>query len=306
MNLKAAITGSSGLVGRALVPFLAAAGYDVVRLVRRPTTTQDEVSWDPETGTIDRAALEGVDAVIHLAGESIAAGRWTAARKARLRSSRVVPTRLLAETLARMTTMPQVLVSASAIGFYGNRGEVSVSERDEPADDFLGRLSVDWETAAVAAEDAGIRVVYARLGVVLTPAGGALGRMLMPFRLGLGGKLGPGTQFLSWIAMDDLMGVFLHLLHRSDIRGAVNVVAPRPVTNAEFTKTLGRVLDRPTLLGIPAFALRLALGEMADATLLASTRVRPEHLEATGYQFRFAELEGALRHCLGRTDPGQG
>jgi uncharacterized protein len=305
MKLKVAITGSSGLVGRVLVPFLATAGYEVVRLVRRPITTKDEVSWDPEIGTIDTAALEGVDAVIHLAGESIAAGRWTAARKARLRSSRVVPTRLLAETLARLTTRPQVLVSASAIGFYGNRGEVSLSERDEPADDFLGRLSVDWETAAVAAESAGIRVVYARMGVVLTAAGGALGRMLMPFRLGLGGKLGPGTQFLSWIATDDLMGVFLHLLHRSDIRGAVNVVAPRPVTNAEFTKTLGRVLDRPTLLGVPAFALRLALGEMADATLLASTRVRPEHLEATGYQFRFAELEGALRHCLGRTDPGQ-
>jgi hypothetical protein len=299
--MKVAITGSSGLIGGALVPFLTTGGHEVVRLVRRAPKSKDEARWDPEAGGVDAAAIEGVDAVVHLAGESIAAGRWTEAKKARLRSSRVGPTRLLAETLAALETKPTVLVSASAVGYYGNRGEAWVTERDAPADDFLGRLSVEWEGATEPARRAGIRVVHPRIGVVLSPAGGALGKMLLPFRAGLGGVLGPGTQYMSWIALDDLLGALHHLLNRADLAGPVNAAAPEPVTNAVFTKTLGRVLRRPTVAPAPAFALRLAFGEMADAALLASTRVKPERLLATGYRFRFPELEGALRHLLGRT-----
>jgi len=299
--MKVAITGASGLVGRALVPFLTAGGHDVLRLVRRGARVRDEVSWDPAAGTIQAEALEGVDAVVHLSGENIAAGRWTAARKALLRSSRVGPTRLLAETLAGLEKKPRVLVSASAIGYYGDRGDAWVTEKDAPADDFLGRLSVEWESAADPAARAGIRVVHLRTGIVLSPAGGALGKMLLPFKAGLGGVLGPGTQYMSWIALDDLLAVVHHALDRGEISGALNAVAPEPVTNAVFTKTLGRVLGRPTIAPAPAFVLRLALGEMADATLLSSTRVKPERLHATGYRFRFPELEGALRHVLGKT-----
>jgi uncharacterized protein (TIGR01777 family) len=298
--MRVAITGASGLVGGGLVPFLTAGGHEVLRLVRRTPKGTDEARWDPEAGEIDAAALEGTDAVVHLAGENIAAGRWTEARKVLLRSSRLGPTRLLAETLAGLKKKPKVLVSASAIGYYGNRGDAWVSEKDAPADDFLGRLSVEWEAAAEPARKAGIRVVHPRFGIVLSPAGGALGKMLLPFRAGLGGVVGPGTQYMSWIALDDLLGVVHHLLDRVDLEGAVNAVAPAPVTNAVFTKTLGRVLGRPTVASVPAFALRLVLGEMADAALLSSTRVRPERLQASGYCFRFPDLEGALRHVLGR------
>jgi hypothetical protein len=299
--MKVAITGASGLIGSALVPFLTTGGHDVVRLVRRAPRAKDEARWDPEAGVIDAAALEGVDAVVHLAGENIAGGRWTEARKARLRSSRVGPTRLLAETLAGLKRRPKVLLSASAIGYYGNRGDAWVTEKDAPADDFLGRLSVEWEGAADPARTAGIRVVHPRIGVVLTPAGGALGKMLLPFKAGFGGVVGPGTQYMSWIALDDLLGVVHHLLDRDDLEGPVNAAAPEPVTNAVFTKALGRVLGRPTVAPVPAFALRLVLGEMADAALLSSTRVRPERLQESGYRFRFPDVEGALRHVLGRT-----
>jgi hypothetical protein len=299
--MKVAITGASGLLGSGLVPFLTTGGHEVVRLVRRAPKARDEARWDPDAGEIDAAALEGVDAVVHLAGENIAGGRWTEARKARLRSSRVGPTALLARTLAGMKKRPKVLVSASAIGYYGNRGDTWVTEKDPPADDFLGRLSVEWEAAAEPARKAGIRVVHPRIGVVLSPAGGALGKMLLPFKAGLGGVVGPGTQYMSWIALDDLLGVVHHLLDHPDLEGPVSASSPEPVTNAVFTKTLGRVLGRPTVAPVPAFALRLALGEMADAALLSSTRVRPERLQASGYRFRFPDLEGALRHVLGRT-----
>lgn len=298
--MKVAITGASGLVGSALVPFLTTGGHAVLRLVRRVPAAKDEARWDPQAGAIDAAALEGVDAVVHLAGENIAGGRWTEARKALLRSSRVGPTRLLAEALAGLKQKPKVLVSASAIGYYGHRGEAWATETDAPADDFLGRLSAEWEAAAEPARQAGIRVVHPRIGIVLTPAGGALGKMLLPFKAGLGGVVGPGTQYMSWIALDDLLGALHHLLDRADLEGPVNVAAPEPVTNAVFTRTLGRVLGRPTVAAVPAFALRLALGEMADAALLASTRVRAERLSASGYRFRFPDLEGALRHVLGR------
>ncbi|HYN01302.1 MAG TPA: TIGR01777 family oxidoreductase [Vicinamibacteria bacterium] len=298
--MKVVVTGASGLLGSALVPFLTAGGHEVVRLVRRAPRSKDEARWDPEAGEIDAAALEGTDAVVHLAGENIAGGRWTEARKALLRSSRVGPTELLARALAGLTKKPKVLVSASAIGYYGNRGDAWVTEKDAPAADFLGRLSVEWEAAAEPARKAGIRVVHPRFGIVLSPAGGALGKMLLPFKAGLGGVVGPGTQYMSWIALDDVLGVVHHLLDRADLEGPVNAAAPEPVTNAVFTKTLGRVLGRPTVASVPAFALRLALGEMADAALLSSTRVRPERLQASGYRFRFPDLEGALRHVLGK------
>ena len=302
--MKVAITGASGLIGSALVPFLRTGGDDVVRLVRRPPTGGDEARWDPEAGEVDRAALEGVDAVVHLSGENLAGGRWTESRKARLRSSRVGSTRLLAETLAGLKRRPGVLVSFSAVGYYGSRGDAWLTENDPPGDGFLAALTADWEKAAEPATRAGIRVVHPRSGVVLSPAGGALGKMLLPFKAGLGGVVGPGTQYMSWIAPEDLLGVVHHVLSRSDIAGPVNAATPSPVTNAEFTRTLGRVLGRPTVAFVPAFALRLAYGEMADATLLASTRVRPERLLATGYRFRFPDLEGALRHVLGKA-PGR-
>jgi uncharacterized protein (TIGR01777 family) len=298
--MKVAITGASGLLGRALVPFLRNGGHEVVRLVRRAPKAGDEARWDPAAGAIDAAALEGVDAAVNLSGENIGEGRWTQARKALLRSSRLGPTRLLAETLARLGAKPKVLVSVSAIGYYGDRGDQWLSEAEPPAGDFLGRLSAEWEKAAEPAAGAGIRVVHPRLGVVLSPAGGALGKMLLPFRAGLGGVLGPGTQYMSWIAIDDVLGAVHHLLERGDLAGPVNTAAPEPVTNAAFTKTLGRVLRRPTVAPAPAFALRLAFGEMADATLLSSARVRPDKLLASGYRFRFPTLEGALRHVLGK------
>ncbi len=299
--MKFAITGSSGLVGSALVPLLTSGGHEVVRLVRRAPRAKDEVRWDPEAGTIDAAGLEGLDAVVNLSGENIAGARWSEARQALLRSSRLRPTELLARTLAGLEKKPKVLVSASAIGYYGSRGDAWLTEKDPPADDFLGRLSVEWERAAEPAAKAGIRVVHPRTGIVLSPEGGALGKMLLPFKAGLGGVLGAGAQYMSWIAIDDLLGVLQHLVERADVEGGVNVVAPAPVTNAVFTKTLGRVLGRPTIAPVPAFALRLAFGAMADAALLASARVRPARLEASGYRFRFPELEGALRHVLGRT-----
>ena len=298
--MKVAITGASGLVGRALAPSLSADGHEVIRLVRRAPRAADEVRWDPERGEIDPLRLEGVDAVVHLAGANLAEGRWSERRKARLRDSRVAPTRLLAEALAGLKRRPRVLVSASAIGYYGDRGDEWLSESSAPADDFLGRLVRDWEAAAAPAAQAGIRVVHPRTGLVLSLAGGALGKMLPPFRMGLGGVLGSGRQHMSWIAIDDLLGVLHHVLGREDLEGPVNVVSPSPVTNAELTRVLGRVLHRPTVARAPAFALRLAFGEMADATLLASTRVRPERLLASGYRFRFPELEPALRHVLGR------
>jgi uncharacterized protein (TIGR01777 family) len=293
--MRVAITGASGLLGSALVPFLRHGGHDVVRLVRRPAKAPDEAAWDPAGGTVDTAALEGVDAAVNLSGENLAGGRWTEARKARLRASRLGPTRVLAQALAGLNARPKVLVSVSAVGYYGDRGDDWLTEADPPGGDFLARLTADWENAAQPAAAAGIRVVHPRLGVVLSPAGGALGKMLLPFKAGLGGVLGPGTQYLSWVALDDVLAAFGHLLARDDLAGPVNVAAD-PVTNRTFTRTLGRVLGRPAVTWVPAFALRLAYGEMAGATLLASTRVRSERLLAAGYRFRFPTLEGALRH----------
>ena len=301
--MKVAVTGASGLVGSALVPFLTTGGHEVIRLVRRGPRGEGEVRWDPARGEIDAASLEGIDAVVHLSGENIAGGRWTEARKVRLRDSRVESTHLLARTLAALNRPPRVLASTSAIGIYGSRGDEWLSEATPPGSDFLAGLGVEWEAAAEPAREAGIRVVHPRLGLVLSPAGGALGKMLPPFRAGLGGVVGPGTQYMSWVALDDVLGALHHALVTETMVGPFNLVAPEPATNREFTKTLGRVLGRPTVAPAPAFALRLALGaEMADSTLLASSRVRPDLLRESGFTFRFPRLEGALRHVLGRTD----
>jgi uncharacterized protein (TIGR01777 family) len=298
--MKVAVTGASGLVGSALVPFLTTGGHEVVRLVRRAPAGEGEARWDPQRGTIDASALDGTEGVVHLAGENIAEGRWTAARKEKLRSSRLGPTRLLAEALAALPRRPKVLVSASAVGYYGDGRDAWLDETSPAADDFLGRLAREWEQATAPAAAAGIRVVNLRFGIVLSPAGGALGKMLTPFKAGVGGVLGSGRQYMSWIAMDDLVGAVHHALVQDTLSGPVNATAPAPVTNAEFTKTLGRVLGRPTVAAVPAFALRLAFGEMADAALLSGARVAPKRLLDSGYRFRFPDLEGALRHLLGR------
>jgi len=299
--MRVAITGSTGLVGSGVVTVLSAAGHEVVRIVRRaPAPGEKAVRWNPEKGEIDAAGLEGIDAVVHLAGENIASGRWTVARKAVLRDSRVDGTRLLGDALARLDRPPKTLVCASAIGYYGDRGEDLLTEECPPGSGFLPDLCREWEAAPEAAVRKGIRVVTLRIGVVLTPRGGALSRMLPPFRAGLGGVIGNGGQYVSWIALDDLLGIVLHALQSGELRGPVNAVAPGPVTNRELTEALGKILSRPTFLPVPAFALRLAMGEMADALLLASTRVAPRRLEETGYRFRFPELSGALRHLLGK------
>jgi len=300
--MRVAVTGASGLIGSALVPYLTAGGHEVRRLVRRAPRDENEIRWSPAQGEIDGSGLEGVDGVVHLSGENLAGGRWTDARKARIRDSRVGSTQLLTRTLVSLNPPPKVLVSMSAVGYYGSQGDAWVDESSPADDDFLGGLCVDWETAAASAADAGVRVVHPRLGVVLSPAGGALGKMLLPFRAGLGGVVGPGTQHMSWVAIDDVVGALHLALTSESLEGPFNLVAPEPVTNREFTKTLGRVLGRPTVAPVPAFALRLALGEMADATLLASTRVRPRRLQETGYVFRLPTLESALRHVLGRED----
>lgn len=295
-----AITGSTGLVGSEVVASLSAAGHEVVRVVRRgPASGEGTVRWDPAKGEIDAAGLEGLDAVIHLAGENVGSGRWTAARKAAIRDSRVNGTRLLCDTLAGLARPPKTLVCASAIGYYGDRGAEPLTEESPPGTGFLAEVCREWEAASEHAVRKGIRVVAMRIGMVLSPKGGALPRMLPLFRAGLGGVIGNGRQYVSWVALDDLVGIVLHALRCEDLRGPVNAVAPRPVTNREFTEALGKALSRPTPLPVPAFALRLAVGdEMADALLLASAWVVPKRLLDTGYAFRFPELPAALRHML--------
>ena len=297
--LRIAVTGASGLIGSALVPFLETGGHTVVRMVRsRPGP--GEVYWDPSRGTLDPAGLEGIDAVIHLAGENLAGGRWTAERKRALRDSRTKGTRLLAESLARLARPPRVLISASAIGIYGDRGDTLLDESAESGTGFLADLGRDWEAAAAPARDAGIRVAHPRMGVVLSPRGGALARLLLPFRTGLGGPIGNGRQWWSCVSIDDAIGALHHAAVAPALSGPFNVTAPEPLTNRDFARTLGRVLRRPAIVPVPAFALRAALGEMADAALLASARVVPGVLGATGYRFRHPTVEAALRHVLGR------
>jgi len=299
-----AVTGASGLVGSALVTGLTSAGHRVVRVVRgagaASVAGQRLARWDPESGALEPSALAGADAVVHLAGESVAGGRWTEAKKRRIRSSRVDVTRRLAEALPRLERPPRLLVSASAVGYYGDRGSEILREDSAPGPGFLAEVCREWEAATDPAARAGIRVVRLRIGMVLSRRGGALGAMLTPFRLGAGGPVGSGVQWVSWIAIDDLVGAILHALATESLAGPVNAVAPEPVTNRELARTLGRVLRRPALLPLPAVAARLLFGQMADELLLASARVEPARLRATGFTFRHARLEDALRHELGR------
>lgn len=305
--LRIAVTGASGLVGRRLCAWLASGGHRVQAMVRRePKAGSDEIAWNPALGRIDSAALEGVDAVVNLAGENVASGRWTAPRKDVIRRSRVDGTALLARTIASLSRPPRVLVSASAIGIYGDRAGEWLTEDSEGGRGFLADVCREWESATSPAAERGIRVVVLRIGMVLSAAGGALARMLGPFRMGMGGPVGGGRQYVSWIAMDDLLGIVLRAIEDDSLRGAVNAVAPNPVTNAEFVSILARLLHRPAVVPLPAVAVRLLFGEMGDALLLASARVRPARLEATGFAFRHPDLASALRHELGLSASGAG
>lgn len=300
--MKILVSGSTGLVGSALVSALQSSGHEVLPLVRSSSSdTQSRtglVTWDPTSGRLSAANLEGIDGAVHLAGENIAARRWTPAQKAKIRESRVAGTRLLAETLAKLKKQPRTLVCASAIGFYGDRSDQRLNEDSPPGTGFLADTCREWEAAAKPAAGRGIRVVHLRTGIVLASHGGALAKMLTPFRLGIAGIIGSGRQYMSWISLDDLVAVISYALSNETLRGPVNAVAPNSVTNHEFTKTLGRVLRRPTLFPMPAFAARLAFGEMADGLLLASARVEPKRLLDSGFRFRFPELEAALEHAV--------
>lgn len=299
-RLKIAITGASGLVGRALVPFLSTQGHTVYKLVRHPAHGPDEIYWNPDAGEIEAHKLNGLDAVIHLAGENIASGRWTAVQKQKIRDSRVKGTQLLSETLAQLLDPPKTFVTSSAIGFYGHRGDTPLTEASDHGTGFLPDVCRAWEAATYAAEQAGIRVVKLRTGIVLDPRGGALARMLPVFLLGGGGPLGNGHQIQSWIALEDLIGAFYHALMTPGLVGPVNATAPHPVSNAQWTKALGQVLCRPTFAPAPAVVLKAMLGEMGQALLLDSSLVLPQKLQETGYVFRFPEIDGALRFMLGK------
>ena len=299
-SMKVLISGSTGLIGSQLVSYLSGAGHDVFRLVRRPSEDPKCIQWDPSSQTIDRDLLNGIDAVVHLGGENIAGGRWTKKRKARIRSSRVEGTSFLAKTLAELDSPPKSLLAASAIGFYGDRADEDLDEDSDLGDIFLCDVCKEWEDATKPASDAGVRVANLRIGVVLTPAGGALHKMLTPFLCGGGGIVGNGKQYWSWIAIDDVLAAVEHVLNTESLSGPVNLVSPQSSTNYEFTKTLGRVLRRPTIFPLPAFVARTMLGQMADELLLASAKVYPTRLSDSGFQFHYPELESALRHVLGR------
>jgi uncharacterized protein len=300
MASRILVSGVSGPIGAALLPSLKARGYDLVRLVRRNvggTAADDEqIPWEPAS-PIDPAAVSGFDAVIHLAGESIA-GRWTAEKKAKIRDSRVTGTSHLSKALAKADPKPQVFISCSAIGFYGDRGEEVLNEESAAGTGFLSDVCCEWEAATHPAAQTGIRTVQIRTGVVLSPKGGALGKMLTPFKLGFGGKIGNGRQWMSWIDVQDMVGAIHHILKTDLLQGPVNMVAPKPVTNAEFTKTLAGVLSRPAIFPMPTFAVKLAFGEMGEALLLGSQRVEPAQLVASGYPFRFSELRTSLQNLL--------
>ncbi len=295
------VTGASGVIGSTLVPFLTTGGHRVIRLVRNSSSTsQDELFWDPLSGILHTDSIEEIDAVIHLAGENIGSGRWTPEKKRKIIESRVKGTELVTKKLASLERPPKVMICASAIGFYGNRGDQILTENDESGSDFISSVCSIWEKAAFPALERNIRTVFLRIGVVLTPLGGALKRLLLPFKLCAGGKIGNGTQYMSWIDMEDVLGSIYHTLTNESIDGPVNIVAPNPVTNKEFTKTLGKVVARPTPLTIPSTAVKLAFGEMGKEILLSSTRVMPEKLLKTGYRFNTPYLDTAIRQMLGR------
>jgi len=296
MISRVLVSGASGPIGAALLPSLEARGYDVVRLVRRAAAGEGQIQWDPAR-PIAPESVSGFDAVIHLAGESIV-GRWTSGKKAKIRDSRVLGTSNLAQALAQAKNKPQVLVCSSAIGYYGNRGDQVLREESAAGEGFLAEVCREWEAATKPAIDAGIRTAQIRTGVVLSPKGGALGKMLTPFKLGLGGRIGDGRQWMSWIDIQDMIGAIHHILKTDLLQGPVNMVAPKPVTNAEFTRTLASVLSRPAIFPVPAFAVKAAFGEMGVSVLLASQRVEPARLVASGYPFRCSELRASLESVL--------
>ncbi len=296
--MKIVVAGASGLIGRALVAALHERGDDVRQLVRRPAKEPGEIFWQPAMRELDPTAIEGVDAIVNLAGENIAGGRWTAARRQRILSSRVEATRTLVTTCAKLARKPAVFVNASAVGIYGETGDSEVTEASPPGLGFLPETCLIWETNAEGAARLGVRTVLLRFGVVLAREGGALAKMLPVFRIGLGGRLGAGAQWMSWVSLDDVVGAVLHAIDRAECRGAINVVAPAPVTNAEFTATLADALGRPALFPVPAWVLRAIFGEMATETLLVSTRARPARLIETGYGFRYPAIAPALRAAL--------
>jgi len=296
--MKILVSGSHGLVGKALTTSLVNAGHEIVSLVRQ-SANDSEIEWHPNQGKINGEQLEGFDVVVHLAGESIASGRWTEEKKRKIRESRVKGTELLSSALARLSQPPSTFISASAIGFYGSRGDELLTEESAPGDGFLPEVCVAWEKATGQAEAKGIRTIHPRFGIILDEKGGALERMLTPFRMGVGGKVGNGKQWMSWIALEDVINALRFLIDEPGSEGPVNFTAPRPVTNADFTEALGSVLSRPTLFSVPAFAARLAFGEMADELLLSSAKVEPSRLNEKGFQFKHPELSSALKAILG-------
>ena len=294
-----AITGASGMVGAALATVLRGSGHTPVNITRKASSVSEgRLIWDPASGLKNPSLLEAVDTVVHLAGENIAAGRWTAALKDRIRRSRVEGTRSLVKSIAAISHRPKTFICASAIGFYGERGDTPLDENAVAGKGFLADVCRDWEQEAEAATELGLRVVKVRIGVVLSPKGGALAKMLLPFKLGVGGIIGSGKQYWSWIGLHDLVRIIAFCVEHDTIHGAVNAVSPNSMTNYDFTKAVGRVLHRPTLFPMPAFVAKLVLGEMADELLLASTHVIPKKLRAEGFEFHFPELVGCLEHEL--------
>ncbi|MBX7137996.1 MAG: TIGR01777 family oxidoreductase [Oligoflexia bacterium] len=296
---RIAISGSTGLIGQALIPFLRLHGYHVIKLIRGGSTlSEEDAFWNPQSGQIEAAKLEGIYALINLSGENIAAGRWSSARKTRIRESRVQSTALLSSTIAQLSQPPKVFISASAVGIYGDRGAQFVRESDPPGQGFLAEVGKAWEAAAQPAAAAGIRTILLRTGMVLSLQGGALKQMLLPFRLGLGGRFGSGSQYMSWIVLEDLLGIIKFALETADCAGALNAVAPEPVSNAEFTRILASALRRRALLPVPAVLLKIVLGEMAEELLLGSIRAIPERLRTLGFAFKHPELAPALATLL--------
>lgn len=296
--MRILIGGSHGLVGTALIKSMEPEGHEIFRLVRYAPHSPTEIEWSPDRYSIALAMIEGFDVVVNLAGESIAEGRWTEDKKRRIRESRVKGTKLLGDALANLTTPPKTFICASAIGYYGNGGDEILTEASPPGDDFLAHVCAEWEQATALATEKGIRVVNARFGVILDTKGGALAKMLPPFRMGVGGRIGSGKQWMSWIALDDVIGALNFALAHESMKGPVNFVSPNPVTNAEFTKALGKALSRPTLFPIPAFGIRLLFGEMGETLLLGGQRVAPAELKASGYKFKYSQLAAALPDIL--------
>ena len=303
--LRVGVTGSSGLIGRTLCDVLTTGGHRVVRMVREPSRTAEAAHWDPFEGTLEEKKLEGLDAVVHLAGEPLLGLRWTEEKKKRIWESRVEGTEKLSRALARLRKPPRVLVSASAVGFYGDRGDECLDENEKSGKGFLAELCQAWESSTRSAARMAIRVVHLRTGLVLSPSGGALGTMLLPFKVGVGGRIGNGRQYVSWIDLDDLVSLVFHVIHATSIRGAVNAAAPYPVPNATFTGTLGRVLERPTFIPVPSLAVQALFGEMGTEMLLKGQRVQPQVAESTGFEFMYPGIEESLRHQLGRAKSSQ-